>query len=371
MTDYLQTVVPNDYLQALIIIAGSILIGWIIYFIFNRYLTRLAKHSKTDIDDLLIRITSKPIYLLITVTGFYFGLKSLDLLAKYLTLINRIYFVVAVFIVAVAMSRILSLIVARWLKVERRFEKTPRLINKFVTVLIYIIALLIILHDFNVEISPLIATLGVGGIAVGLALQSTLSNFFAGIYIVSDNPFNVGDYVEVPALNVSGYIEDIGWRTTRVRTLPNTIIIVPNAKLADSVVTNTMLPDPETAALVQCGVAYTSDLRHVERVTNEVAKQIQQTVPGAVKEFEPFIRYNTFGDSNINFTIILRVQQTVDRFLVIHELFKALTDRYNKEGIEISWPVRKIFTSGDLGKITVQHSEPQKEKEAEDKKNTP
>ena len=97
------------------------------------------------------------------------------------------------------------------------------------------------------------------------------------------------------------------------------------------------------SVVIQCGVSYTSDLNKVERVTIDAAKRIQETVQGAVKDFEPFIRYHTFGDSNINFSVILRVKTYVDRYLVTHEFIKALKKRYDKEGIEISWPVRKIY----------------------------
>ena len=97
------------------------------------------------------------------------------------------------------------------------------------------------------------------------------------------------------------------------------------------------------SVMVQCGVSYGSDLKKVEKVTIDVAGKIQKTVPGAVKTFEPFIRYHTFGDSNINFTVILRVEKFVDRYLVIHEFIKALKESYDKEKIEISWPVRKVY----------------------------
>ncbi len=145
--------------------------------------------------------------------------------------------------------------------------------------------------------------------------------------------------------NIAGYVEDIGWRSTRIRTLPNTIVIVPNSRIAESVITNNYMPVQEMSIVLQCGVAYGSDLEKVEKVTVDVARKIQQTVPGAVKTFEPFIRYHTFGDSNINFSIILRVEEFVARYLVTHEFFKALKARYDKENIEISWPVRKVYTA--------------------------
>jgi len=178
---------------------------------------------------------------------------------------------------------------------------------------------------------------------IALALQSTLSNFFAGLNILSDRQIEVGDFVELEGTDLSGFVEDIGWRSTRIRTLPNTLVIIPNSKLAETTIINRSKPVPEMSVIIQCGVDYRSDLAKVEKVTIEVAKEIQKTVPGAIKTFEPFIRYHTFGDSNINFSIIIRIEKPIDKYLVTHEFIKALKASYDQEGIEISWPIRKLY----------------------------
>lgn len=335
--------IRNEYFQSLLIVVGSIILAKISYFIMTKYFKKITEKTKTDIDDMLLRIIKKPLYIFIILVGFYLGLKSLSILAPYSLGIDRIFFVVSALLLSLIVTRVLSFFVSRWLKVQKKFEKTPRLINTVVTIVIYLIAFLMILRYLNIEITPLVATLGLGGLAVGLALQNTLANFFAGVHIISDRPINVGDYIEME--NVKGYVEDIGWRSTRIKTLPNTIVIVPNSKIAESVIINNYLPVEEMSIVLQCGVAYDSDLEKVEKVTVDVARKIQQTVPGAVKTFEPFIRYHTFGDSNINFSIILRVEKFVDRYLVTHEFFKMLKARYDKEKIEISWPIRKIYSA--------------------------
>jgi len=339
----MKSIIQNEYFQFLIIIVGSFIFARIVHFIITKYFRKIAKKTKTEIDDILVKIVKKPLCTLIVFIGFYFGLKSLSALAIYSFWIDRIFFIILVLILSWVISRIMALLVSRWLKVRKDFERTPRLISTVVTIVIYVIAFLMILRYLNIEISPLVATLGLGGLAVGLALQNTLSNFFAGVHIISDRPINVGDYIEMEG-NIEGYVEDIGWRSTRIRTLPNTIVVVPNSRIAESVVINNYLPVEEMSIVLQCGVAYGSDLEKVERVTVEVAKKIQETVPGAVKTFEPFIRYHTFGDSNINFSIILRVEKFVDRYLVSHEFIKALKKRYDEENIEISWPIRKIYS---------------------------
>lgn len=334
--------VYNEYLQFLLIIIGAAVLAKIFHFILREYVKRLTERTKTDIDDIILRIITKPLYTLIILIGAYFGLKHLRELTPYFPWIDKLFFVSIVLVIFLTLSKILSLLISRWLKVRKGFEKTPKLIIRIVNITIYLIALLIILGHFNIEITPIVAGLGLGGLAVGLALQSTLSNFFAGLHIISDRPINVGDFIELEG-GLSGFVEDIGWRSTRIKTLPNNIVIIPNSKLSESIIINESIPQPERGVVVQCGVSYASDLEKVERVTIDVAKKIQEKIPGAIKTFEPFIRYHTFGDSNINFSIILRVEEPVARYLVIHEFIKALKARYDQENIEISWPVRKIY----------------------------
>jgi small-conductance mechanosensitive channel len=200
---------------------------------------------------------------------------------------------------------------------------------------------LLVLSNLGISITPLITALGVGSLAVALALQPTLSNLFAGVQISLAKPIRVGDFVELES-GAKGYVEDIGWRYTRIRELPNNLVIVPNGRVAEMIVTNYALPEPEQAALVQLGVAYGSDLAKVERVTCEVAREVLREVEGGIPNFEPFIRYHTFGESSINFTVILRVKAFPDRFLITHEFIKRIKARYDSEGIEIPFPQRVV-----------------------------
>lgn len=341
----LQIAMESDVVLAIAIFAGSVILSRVIHFIFQHYVKRLADQTKTDVDDIIIKTVEKPLEHLVILGGLYFSLISLNFLFRYTEVITEVFFVFLVVWCALVLQQLFSSFVPRWIFVRHEeHKKSPELVAKVLNIVVYIIAFLIILDHFHVEITPIIATLGIGGLAVGLALQDSLSNFFAGLYIVSGSPIKVGDFIELPADNVSGFVEDISWRATKLRTLPNTIVIVPNSKLSQSLLVNTYLPDKEMAVLVNCGVAYDSDLEKVEKVTVEVAAQIQKNVPGAVKTFIPFIRYNTFADSNINFTVILRGEEYTTKYLITHEFIKALKSRFDREGIEISFPVRKVYT---------------------------
>jgi small-conductance mechanosensitive channel len=207
--------------------------------------------------------------------------------------------------------------------------------------LIVTLGVLVILHGLGLSITPMLTALGVGGLAVALALQEPLANFFAGLFLTLAGQIRVGDYVRLDS-GQEGYVADFSWRSTRLRMLANNLVIVPNAKLAQAIVVNHHLPSPDTAVLVEVGVDYGSDLRQVERVVGEVGRGVMAEVAGGVPAFEPFIRYHTFGDFSVNFTVILRAREFVDQYLVKHEFIKRLHARFEDEGIVIPFPVRTL-----------------------------
>jgi small-conductance mechanosensitive channel len=207
--------------------------------------------------------------------------------------------------------------------------------------LIAILGLLVILNGLGLSITPMLTALGVGGLAVALALQEPLANFFAGLFITLAGQIRVGDYVKLDS-GQEGYVVDFSWRSTRLRMLANNLVVVPNAKLAQAIVVNHDLPSRDLAVLVDVGVDYGSDLAQVERVVMDVGHEVMTDVAGGVPEFEPFIRYHTFGDSSIDFTVILRAREFVDQYLIKHEFVKRLHARFNQEGIVIPFPIRAI-----------------------------
>jgi small-conductance mechanosensitive channel len=211
----------------------------------------------------------------------------------------------------------------------------------FVRTIVLGLGLLILLDSFGVSITPLIASLGIGSLAVALALQPTLENFFSGIQIIIDKPIRVGQFIKLDS-GEEGYVQKIGWRSSWVRMLPNNTIVIPNKVLVSSKILNYYYPDQDMAVLVQVGVHYDSDLEYVEKVTIEVGEEVMKTVNGGVPEFKPFIRYHTFNNSSIDFTVILRCKEFVDNYLIKHEFIKKLHKRYSKEGIVIPFPIRAI-----------------------------
>ena len=256
-------------------------------------------------------------------------------------LTGRVVFVLGAASVTLALAAIASQSIDAYGAVIAPALPVSSLTRNVAWTLIAVLGFLVILNGLGLSITPMLTALGVGGLAVALALQEPLANFFAGLFITLAGQIRVGDYVKLDS-GQEGYVVDFSWRSTRLHMLANNLVLVPNSKLAQAIVVNHHLPSKDLAVLVEVGVDYSSDLTHVERVVTDVARRVMLEVAGGVAEFEPFIRYHTFADSSINFTVILRAREFVDRYLIKHEFITRLHTRFDQERIVIPFPIRTI-----------------------------
>ena len=224
---------------------------------------------------------------------------------------------------------------------NRRLKTIIVIVTRGIKILIISAGSFIILADLGFSISPMLAGLGIGGIAVALALQPVLSNFFAAAYVVSDGAIHVGDYIELDS-GINGFVTEMGWRTTKVRTPFNNMVIIPNSRLSEEIITNYYSPSTEIGIRVACGVSYESNLTLIEKITLETAKKVIKNCSSAVKEQDPFFAFYNFGDSNIDFWVFLRATDRLGSFQLKSEMIKSLHARFAKENIEINYPVRRL-----------------------------
>jgi small-conductance mechanosensitive channel len=210
-----------------------------------------------------------------------------------------------------------------------------------VRLIILVVGGLVLLSSLGIAITPILTALGVGGLAVALALQDTLSNLFAGMHLLADKPIRVGDYVKISAENAEGYVIDVGWRSTRLRMLQNNIVVVPNSKVAQSVITNYDMPEPRMALGMKISVSYATDVDRLERLLLEEATAAVGQVPGLLGDPPPSVRFIPgFGDYSLDFTLNCHVASFVDQFGVQHELRKRILRRFRAENIEIPFPTQ-------------------------------
>jgi small-conductance mechanosensitive channel len=211
---------------------------------------------------------------------------------------------------------------------------------------VLILGIMLILSALDVKVTPILTALGVGGLAVALALQDTLSNLFAGFYMAVARQVSIGDYVKLNT-GEEGYVADITWRSTTFRALANNLIIVPNAKLAQAIVTNYSLPQKQMGTSVTVAVSYNADLDKVEHVLLDTAKQASKEIPGMLADPTPTVTFDPgFGDFSLGFSVNYTVTEFAQQFGVRQELRKRILRRFRQEGIEIPFPTRTVRLEG-------------------------
>ena len=281
--------------------------------------------------------------------GIYLALEFSSLPKAFVAKADSLLSILAVFAVSMVTANILSRFARMRAESIESMLPVTSLTENIIRIVVYGVGVLIILNGLGISIAPILATLGVGGLAVALALKDTLSNFFAGFHIVATRQIRVGDYLKLDS-GEEGHVHDISWRTTKIQTLAGNFVLIPNAKLTELIVTNYTLTEKDMAVLVGLGVHYNSDLVKVERVACEVATEVMREVPGGVPEFVPFVRYHTFADSSINFSVIMRGKEFVDQFLIKHEFIKRIHKRFAEEGIVIPYPIRAVNYEQEKGR---------------------
>jgi small-conductance mechanosensitive channel len=308
-----------------------------------RFLHHWAERTETKIDDIIVASLKTPSIYWCLAVGIYAGVAVSDLPQRYISSFSKVIHVIVIFSITIALANLAGKIFKNYIQKSNLPLPTTGLAYGMLKATIIVIGSLIVLSVLGISITPLLTALGVGGVAVALALQDTLANLFAGIHILMEKSIRVGDFVKLET-GQEGYVEDITWRTTRIRMLPNNIVVIPNNKLAQSVVTNYYLPEKRLSLLIPVGVSYSEDPEKVEKILVEEAKRAAGKIPGLLADPEPFVRFIPgFGDSSLDFTLICQVQEFVDQYLAQHELRKRIFKRFREEGIDIPFPHRTVY----------------------------
>jgi len=312
-------------------------------FVTYRVLHTWARKTGTQIDGIIIDSTRNPSLLLAVAIGIHIGLSFSGIPEKHMGYLGRILDVIIILSVTFASATLVGSLFRNYVQKSNIPIPTTGLAYGILKGTIFVIGFLIILTDLGISIAPLITALGVGGLAVALALQDTLANLFAGVHILMEKSIRIGDFVRLES-GQEGYVDDITWRSTRIRMLPNNMVVIPNNKLAQSVVTNYYLPEKRMSVLIEVGVSYSADPDLVEKILVEEAKKGAGDIPGLLAEPEPYARLVPgFGDSSLNFTLTCQVREFADQSLTQHELRKRIFKRFKDAGIEIPFPQRTVY----------------------------
>ncbi|MEV3923836.1 mechanosensitive ion channel family protein [Actinomadura coerulea] len=305
-------------------------------------LFKRAGDTRWTWDDLAARLIKDLAVPVSVLLGLWGAARALELPGGTLAVIAKALTAAAILIVSLALARLIAGSVSSIAMVRQGVAGNVTIFANITRVLVIGVGVLVMLQSLGISISPLLGALGVGGLAVALALQDTLANLFAGVHVLASKTIEPGDYIKLSS-GQEGYVVDINWRNTSIRTLSDNIEVIPNQRFSDTILTNYHRPAEDMSLLIQARVAYESDLECVESVVVEVGQEVMNEVQGGVKEAETLVRFHTFGDSSIGFTVILRTDEFGDQFRLKHEFVKRLHRRFAKEGIEMPYPRRQLI----------------------------
>ena len=343
-----------------------VLISLVVAFIFHKAIVpitlRFTNWTSTDLDERLVKSIRWPLTLGILSLGAYLAVTiSWDLTVTERDRADAIARGLGVVVGITAVVGLISSTIDWYLaSLSNRANHVVDLrlfplIRRVGSVIIYVIGALLVMDVMDINISPLIAGLGLGGLAVALAIQPTLANLFAGTYVMTEGVISTGDYIELEG-GMAGYVVEVGWRSTRIRTWGNNLVVVPNARFAETIITNYQQPAPAVNVYVTCGVSYDSNLDHVEKICREVMDDLVQNDSNAIRSYGSWFAFDAFGDSNVDFWLFMQARDRVASFNLQSTLIKNLHREFRVENIIINYPVRTLqfpdgFTPEMLGAI--------------------
>ncbi|MFE9867724.1 mechanosensitive ion channel family protein [Streptomyces sp. NPDC005506] len=343
----------HDLIVAGVMVAAGVLAGLLLRAAL-RWLGERARRTRWSGDDVIVDALRTLAPWAAMAAGVATAAAVLPLTSQVGRNVNRTLTVLLILAATLTAARVITGLVRSVAQSRSGVAGSATIFVNITRVVVLAMGFLVVLQTLGVSIAPLLTALGVGGLAVALALQDTLANLFAGVHILASKTVQPGDYIRLSS-GEEGYVVDINWRNTVVRQLSNNLVIIPNAQLAGTNMTNFNRPEQQMSVLVQVGVGYDSDLEHVERVTAEVVESVMTDIAGGVPDHEPAVRFHTFGDSRINFTVILRAGEFSDQYLIKHEFIKRLHQRYRAEGIKIPAPMRTVAVQKGETPVPIPH----------------
>lgn len=333
----------QPWMQQVLLVLGGLLLGWLTERFILRVLRRWAAKTESKWDDIFADALHPMPIVWCAMAGVWAAVlvRGVDPLVQ--QVVSQALMVLLIATVTIVIARMASGSVDYYAARTGGRLPATSLVNNLVKLLIGLLGLFIILQNLNIQITPLITALGIGGLAVALALQDTLGNLFAGVSIILSGQVRPGDYLKL-ASSEEGFVTDVKARNTTIRTFPNqNLVVVPNSVLASTILTNYSLPERSLWITVEVGVSYDSDLEFVENVAIEVANEAFEAVEGQPPRQVPEVRFHEFGDSSINFMVLIQAAAFTDQFHIRHEFIKRLHSRFQTEGIDIPFPIRTVY----------------------------
>ena len=330
------------WLSPILVVTCAIIFGYLFKNFFHTKLIRMTKMSKWEGDDILLSSLESQVVLWSFLFSLFLVFRDLPIKDEYSNFILIVIKIILIASITHSLAKLILGLFELWSKKQEGGFPSTTIFTNIVKITIYVIGLLIILDSVNISIAPMLTALGVGGLAVSLALKDTLSDVFAGLHILLSKKVQPGDFVSLESGEM-GYIQNITWRNTKMLERTNNILHIPNTKLSSAIVKNYDSGDPSFSVKVFMGVDYNSDLEEVERVSLEEANKLHSDMKETNKLSQPSFKFRGFGQSSIDFAIYFRGNKYGDQNPIIHQFIKNIHKRFKKENIQIPFPIRTII----------------------------
>lgn len=328
---------------SIIVVSMLVLSAVVVGFVLNRILHHWTKKLAGAWGEFLFALLESLPLPLLALLALYTGFEMLPLPRAYERVGTKLIFALVLLVVFYFPAKVLILFLRRLGQRDPALERFTQPATFITRALFALLAAIILLENLGVSLTAVWTTLGVGSVAVALALQETLSNFFAGLYLLVDRPISPGDYIKLDSGH-EGFVVRSGWRSTSLRRLDNNMIVVPNSTLAKAVIINYTMPEPRMALTIPVSVTYGTDPARVEKTLLAVVEEAaREGCEGLLTYPAPNVRFIPgFGESSLDFSLNVAVRQYTDQFPVQSELRKRIVERFQKEGIEMPFPTRTL-----------------------------
>jgi small-conductance mechanosensitive channel len=327
------------WIWPLISIFSGIIAGAVFAKFIHPKLVGVASKTKWSVDDVILASLKHYFVLWFALAGFWGAILTAMIPENVRRLLETIWFIIAAFSIVFAFAQSGTDLLAFYARKREGILQATTMFRLLILSIATILGILIILNALKINITPMVAALGIGGLAVALALQDPLGNFFSGLHILASSEIRPGDYLRLDS-GEEGFVTDISWRTTAIKTLSSNTTLVPNLKLSKAIITNYHLDGQQLSVPIDVEVSYDSDLDKVEQITLEVANAVLNDTPGGIPEVKPRFQLTRFGSSGIDFTVSLRVKNFDYQYPIRHAFIKKLHKKYGEMGIKIT-PVKE------------------------------
>jgi small-conductance mechanosensitive channel len=323
----------SNQLTALTYFLAVLLTGLFIRFWIIRWAHTWARKTETKLDDVIISAVDKPILIWAVLGGFYAAhpYLGITLPTQLASILDRLVLAALILSISWSLANLAGGVFRYYGHRIGAAVQITSLSQLMAKLLVLVIGIIVVLAEFGVEVTPIVASLGIGGLAIALALQDTLANMFSGFYILAEKSIRVGDFINVEGAG-EGRVVDIGWRTTKIVTLFNNMLVIPNKKLAEVIVTNYDLPEHNLGLSTTVSVGFGEDPERIEAIVYDEASKAVSELEGADPAFKPVVRF-TVGEYSLNYTVIWRALDIKYRYQLIHQMNMRLFKRLRSEGL--------------------------------------